>query len=65
MRQEEDEVMPLAERVLSAEDWREIDAAFTNHDDAMFGTAPREEYAALFKPILSQAPPPVGYGGKT
>lgn len=65
MREEEDEVMPLAERVLSAEDWRAIDAAFTNNDDPMFGSAPREEYAALFKLILSQAPPPVGYGGKT
>ncbi len=65
MRQEEDEVMPLAERVLSAEDWREIDATFSNNDDPMFGKAPKEEYAALFKLILSQAPPPVGYGGKT
>jgi hemerythrin-like domain-containing protein len=65
MRQEEEEVMPLAERVLSAEDWREIDAAFTDNDDPMFGKAPREEYAALLKLILSQAPPPVGYGGKT
>jgi hemerythrin-like domain-containing protein len=65
MRQEEDEVMPLAERVLTAEDWGEIDAAFSNNDDPMFGKAPKEEYAALFKLILSQAPPPVGYSGKT
>jgi hemerythrin-like domain-containing protein len=65
MRQEEEEVIPLAERVLSAEDWRDIDAAFTDNDDPMFGKAPREEYAALFKLILSQAPPPVSYGGKT
>ena len=65
MRQEEDVVMPLAEQVLTAEDWREIDAAFNNNDDPMFGSAQREEYAALFKLILSQAPPPVGYGRKT
>jgi len=65
MRQEEEEVMPLAERVLTAEDWEEIDAAFTGNDDPMFGQKPREEYATLFKLILSQAPPPVGYGGKT
>jgi hemerythrin-like domain-containing protein len=63
MRQEEDVVMPLAERVLSAEDWRQIDVAFSNNDDPVFGTAPKEEYAALFKLILSQVPPPVGYGG--
>jgi hemerythrin-like domain-containing protein len=64
MRQEEDEVIPLAERTLRPEDWREIDAAFTDHEDPMFGKAPQEKYAALFKLILSQAPPPVGYGGK-
>jgi hypothetical protein len=56
--------MPLAERVLSAEDWRGIEAAFTDNTDPVFGRAPREEYAALFKLILSQAPPPVGYGDK-
>jgi hemerythrin-like domain-containing protein len=62
MRQEEDELMPLAERVLKPEDWREIDAAFGNNDDPVFGKAPQEKYAALFKLILSQSPPPVGYG---
>jgi len=64
MRQEEAVVMPLAERVLSAEDWREIDAAFENNDDPMFGEAPKKEYAALFKLILSHTPPPAGYGTK-
>jgi hemerythrin-like domain-containing protein len=65
MRQEEEQVMPLAERVLTAGDWQEIDAAFTSNDDPMFGQAPRQEYAALLKLILSQAPPPGGYGGKS
>jgi hemerythrin-like domain-containing protein len=64
MRMEEDELMPLAQRVLTAEDWKEIDAAFTANDDPMFGKAPREEFAALFKLIVSQAPAPIGYGGK-
>jgi hemerythrin-like domain-containing protein len=63
MRLEEDELMPLAQRVLSEEDWREIDAAFTANDDPMFGKAPREEFAALFKLIVSQAPAPIGSGG--
>lgn len=62
MRQEEDELMPLAERVLNPEDWQEIDAAFNNNDDPVFGRAPQQKYAALFKLILSQSPPPVGYG---
>jgi hemerythrin-like domain-containing protein len=63
MRMEEDEVMPLAQRVLSAEDWNDIDAAFTANDDPLFGKVPREEFAALFKLIVSQAPAPIGYGG--
>jgi hemerythrin-like domain-containing protein len=63
MRMEEDEVMPLAQRVLSPEDWRQIDAAFNANDDPMFGKAPREEFAALFKLIVNQAPAPIGYGG--
>jgi hypothetical protein len=29
----------------------------------MFGKAPREEFAALFKLIVNQAPAPIGYGG--
>jgi hemerythrin-like domain-containing protein len=64
MRMEEDQLMPLALRVLTEEDWKGIDAAFTANDDPMFGKAPREEFAALFKLIVSQAPAPIGYGGK-
>ena len=64
MRMEEDELMPLAQRVLSPEDWKQIDAAFTANDDPLFGKAPREEFATLFKLIVSQAPAPIGYGGK-
>lgn len=64
MRMEEDELMPLAQRVLTAEDWQGIDAAFTANDDPMFGKAPRAEFAVLFKLIVSQAPAPIGYGGK-
>jgi hemerythrin-like domain-containing protein len=63
MRMEEDEVMPLAQRVLSPEDWRQIEAAFNANDDPMFGKAPREEFATLFKLIVSQTPAPIGYGG--
>jgi hemerythrin-like domain-containing protein len=63
MRMEEDELMPLAQRVLTAEDWKEIDAAFTANDDPMFGKAPRDEFAALFRLIVNQVPAPIGYGG--
>jgi len=62
MRREEDEVMPIAERVLTAQDWATIGAAFTAHDDPLFGEARREEFEALFKLIVNLAPPPIGYG---
>jgi hemerythrin-like domain-containing protein len=62
MRQEEDSLMPLAERVLEPGDWQMIDAAFNDNDDPVFGAVPQRKYAALLKLILSQSPPPVGYG---
>ena len=37
MRQEEQVVLPLAERVLTEEDWREIDAAFAGNADPLIG----------------------------
>ena len=62
MRREEDEVMPIAERVLTAQDWAAMNAAFTANDDPLFGQARREEFEALFKLIVNLAPPPIGYG---
>jgi hemerythrin-like domain-containing protein len=62
MRLEEDEVLPLAERALSPEDWKEIDAAFTSNDDPLFGAARRNEYERLFHEIAELAPPPIGHG---
>jgi hemerythrin-like domain-containing protein len=62
MRKEEDVVMPLAERALTAEDWAAIDAAFQANDDPMFGSQPREEFRKLFHLIVTLAPAPVGVG---
>ena len=39
MREEEDVVLPLAERVLLDEDWAEIDAAFEGNRDPLIGKA--------------------------
>jgi hemerythrin-like domain-containing protein len=63
MRTEEDVIMPLAERVLTEEDWNGIDAAFADHDDPLFGRARREEYRRLLAAIAEHAPPPLGTGG--
>jgi branched-chain amino acid transport system ATP-binding protein len=63
IRLEETTVMPLARRVLTADDWREANAAFAANDDPLFGAAPRAEFAALHARIVRLAPDPYGLGG--
>ncbi|MGQ0547129.1 MAG: hemerythrin domain-containing protein [Betaproteobacteria bacterium] len=52
MRKEEEELLPLAERHLTASDWREIDAAFGANPD----------FERQFSRIVGLAPAPVGLG---
>lgn len=60
MRTEEREVLPLAEQVLSAQDWQEIDAAFGSNRDPLTGHAPDADYAELFQLIATLSPAPYG-----
>ena len=62
MATEEKEVLPLAEKYLTAPDWKVIDAAFLGHTDPMLGTQAGTEYKALFDRIFKLAPPPIGAG---
>ena len=62
MRLEETEVLPLAERVLSAEDWLELDTAFLKNRDPLVGYEADGAYRALFKKILMTLPAPLGLG---
>jgi hemerythrin-like domain-containing protein len=62
MRVEEEEMMPLAERYLAAQDWAEIDRAFLDHDDPLFGVTVSDGFRELFKRIVNLAPPPIGVG---
>jgi hemerythrin-like domain-containing protein len=62
MRLEETEVLPLAERVLTAEDWNELDAAFQKNRDPLTGHAPDDAYVPLFRRIVSTLPAPLGLG---
>ena len=62
MRQEEDEVLPLAADALNDEDWSMIDAAFASNADPIVGVAATREFRALFRRIASLAPPPLGVG---
>jgi hemerythrin-like domain-containing protein len=62
MRAEETEVLPLAEKHLTAADWEAIDTAFLGHVDPMLGAEAGADYQALFTRIVTLAPPPIGVG---
>jgi len=63
MRLEETEILPQAEQVLSAEDWRELDAAFETNADPLTGQhPPGREFEKLFSRIVLKAPAPIGVG---
>ena len=61
MRKEEEQLLPLAERHLGAEDWKAIDAAFGANADPIAGTQERD-FDKLFSRIANLAPAPVGLG---
>jgi hemerythrin-like domain-containing protein len=61
MRKEEHELMPLAERALTAEDWKAINAAFAENRDPIAGMQERD-FEQLFSRIANLAPAPVGLG---
>ena len=61
MKKEEQELLPLAEKCLSAEDWRAIDEAFDANRDPIAGMY-EKDFRALFTRIVNLAPTPVGLG---
>jgi hemerythrin-like domain-containing protein len=61
MHREEHELLPLAERALTAADWAAIEAAFAANDDPLAGVGERE-YRLLFRRIAEITPAPVGLG---
>ena len=65
MRQEEKLVIPLAREVLTQEDWVEIDHAFLDNKDPLFGDKAKAEFRELFHRIASLAPEPIGLGGQS
>ncbi len=62
MALEEKQVLPLAERVLDAQDWAELDAAFAANRDPLTGHEPEDDYRALFSRIVNALPAPLGLG---
>ena len=59
MRKEEELLLPLARRVLTAEDWAAVDAAFAENTDPVAGVGERS-FRQLFSRIAHLAPAPVG-----
>lgn len=62
MALEEREILPLAERVLTENDWRDLDEAFAQNRDPLTGHVADLEYAALFTRIVNIVPAPIGLG---
>ncbi len=60
MGSEEDLLLPIAERVLAAEDWEAINRAFRENDNPLFGIKPKEEAELLYQRILALAPSGIG-----
>jgi hemerythrin-like domain-containing protein len=63
MRTEEDQLLPRAERALTGEDWRAIEAAFTANTEPLAGLQ-HTDFKALYQRILHLAPDPVGLGDR-
>ena len=62
MAMEEEHILPLAEMVLSDDDWRDLDNAFGANCDPLTGHEPDQDYRALFTRIVGIVPAPIGLG---
>ncbi|MGO4394858.1 hemerythrin domain-containing protein [Variovorax sp. M-6] len=62
MAMEEREILPLAEKVLTDDDWSDLDRAFSANRDPLTGCEPEPDYGALFTRIVNAVPAPIGLG---
>ena len=62
MALEEQQILPLAEKVLTEADWADLDDAFAANRDPLTGHEPEEDYRALFTRIVNVVPAPIGLG---
>ena len=63
IRTEEKSVLPLARTALLEDDWAEINRAFLDNRDPVFGEAAQAEFRELYHRVVSLAPESVGLGG--
>jgi branched-chain amino acid transport system ATP-binding protein len=59
---EESVLFPLARKTLNDVDWDEINSAFADNTDPLFGIEARAEFRALLSRIVNEAPEPIGLG---
>ena len=62
MKKEEDEVFPLALKLLSPADWAAIDAAYDDDHDPFISEQERRDFRDILDRIVRLAPPPIGVG---
>ena len=63
MTKEESEILPLAEKHLTAKDWAAIDEAFDVNQDPIAGVK-EKDFQELFSRIVRLAPAPIGLGDR-
>lgn len=56
MRAEEEDLLPIAQRVLNEADWAAIEAAFRDNDDPIFGLSRDPRYGRVYARIVNLAP---------
>ena len=61
MRLEEEELLPLAERYFTPQDWKVADEGFSSNTDPI-AQVKEKDFQALFSRLVSLAPEPVGLG---
>jgi hemerythrin-like domain-containing protein len=62
MHVEETQLLPAAVKLLSPEDWKQLDLAFERDRDPLAGGRQEPAYARLFTRIVTRAPAPIGVG---
>ncbi|HVZ42539.1 MAG TPA: hemerythrin domain-containing protein [Ramlibacter sp.] len=62
MHAEEQHIMPAAVKLLSDDDWAQLDAAFEQERDPLAGGERDPGYDRLFTRIVLKAPAPIGVG---
>jgi len=62
MEKEEKQVLPVAERIFTDQDWKEVEAAFAANADPMLGKNTGDEFRDLFSRIVRLTPAPMRLG---